>query len=159
MLNSSDGRWTQTTARRSNRLHRMTAGHDCWTSWTWPSLTFSWVSMTILWWSLASFQKSIVGETLLYTYCTHTSYNYRHICALCDPSWLNCLLVSQHRKHGSPPLWDVWKVWKWDLHYPPGQRQRVRHRIVTQEAEIKRLSDWLSFRDVLLSLFHLMDLL
>ena len=43
----SGGRWTQITARRSNRRHRTTAGRGCWTSWTWPSLTSSWVSQHV----------------------------------------------------------------------------------------------------------------
>lgn len=43
----SGGRWIQTTARRSNRLHLTTVGLGCWTSWIWPFLTSSWVSRDV----------------------------------------------------------------------------------------------------------------
>lgn len=39
----SGGRWTQITVMRWSRRLRMTEALDCWTSWTWPSLTSWWV--------------------------------------------------------------------------------------------------------------------
>lgn len=100
----SGGRWIQTTVRRSNRLHLTTVGLGCWTSWIWPFLTSSWVSRDV--WHLTNSPK---GKRFA---CSHGS--------------LVCFLW-QHRKHGSAPLWDLWKVWKRDLHHPSGQWQRVRH--------------------------------
>lgn len=41
------------------------------------------------------------------------------------PSSLSFILFHS-REYGSPPLWDLWEVWKRDFHHPPGQRQRVR---------------------------------
>lgn len=100
----SGGRWIRTTVKRSNRLHLMTLEPGCWTSWIWPFLTSSWVSRDI--WQHTESPK---GERYP---CSCGSV----VCFVC-----------QHREHGSPSLWDLWKVWKRDLHHPSGQWQRVRH--------------------------------
>lgn len=134
----------------------MTAGLDCWTSWTWPSLTSSWVSWHV-WHNTNNNNKrfscfrgrflkvmlihlnSVIIQGVTVLWCTaqkwaklkHT-YVHTHIYFILPlfHSWLSCLLVFRHREHGSPPLWDIWKVWKRDLYHPSGQRQRVGHCIL-----------------------------
>lgn len=82
----------------------MTVARGCWTSWTWPFLTSSWVRRDI--WQ---HRESPKRERFP---CSRDSV----VCFVC-----------QHREHGSSPLWDLWKVWKRDLHYPSGQWPRVQH--------------------------------
>ena len=63
-------------------------------------------------------------HSCIVNYQSHVFALFISLC-LHFPSLLNYFLVLRHRKHGSPPLWDVWKVWKRDFYHPPGQRQRV----------------------------------